>query len=253
MEVLNSLFAVLVLLSFIILPIGLIKPTWIKLKSRKMVAIVTTAGILIFTTLFALTQSDEQKAQIKAAQQKAELEQTAKDTVSEKEAEQPIETKAIEPIEEAKSVVVKNLGISAEEFKAKFNQELKRTDYKGINSLSTLKIEEINGNKSFTADLTPSISMLAELDDTDSLKTLSLVIGKHKNKEAALDYLALASIMTHVISPNEQDALPEALDLLKSAVNAPNTGVHERTVGNIKYQIIPSETIGLWFIIVPKE
>lgn len=248
MDALNSLFAVLFLLSFIVLLIGLIKPTWIKLKSRKMVAIVTIGAALVFMILFAVTQSDEQKAQIKAAQEKGELERA-----SEKEAEQPIETKAIEPAEETKSVEVKNLGLSAEEFRTKFNQKLKQTDYAGLRSLSKLNIEEINGNKSFTADLTPSVSMLGEVDDANNLKALLLIIGKHKDKDAALDYIMLASIMTYVISPNDKDALPEVLGLLETAVGAPNTGVHEKTVGNITYKIIPSDTIGLWFSIVPKE
>jgi hypothetical protein len=253
MDALNSLFAVLFLLSFVVLLIGLIKPTWIKLKSRKMVTIVTIGAALIFMILFAVTQSDEQKAQIKASQEKAELERAAKDKVTEQEAEKPIETKAIEPTKEVKSVEVKNLGLSAEEFRTKFNQKLKQIDFEGIKSLSKLNIEEINGNKSFTADLTPSISMLGEVDDANNLKALLLVIGKHKDKNAALDYIALASIMTNVISPNDKDALPEALDLLETAVKAPNTGVHEKTVGNITYKIIPSDTIGLWFSIVPKE
>lgn len=253
MDALNSLFAILFLLSFIVLLIGLIKPAWIKLKSRKMVAIVTIGAALAFMVLFAVTQSDEQKAQIKAAQEKAELERTVKAPVSTKEAEQPIETKAIEPAKETKSVEVKNLGLSAEEFRTKFNQKLKQTDCEGIRSLSKLNIEEINGNKSFTADLTPSISMLGEVDDANKLKGLLLVIGKHQDKDAALDYIALASIMTNVISPNDKNALPEALDLLETAVKAPNTGVHEKTVGNITYKIIPSDTLGLWFSIVPKE
>lgn len=95
--------------------------------------------------------------------------------------------------------------------------------------------------------------MLGEVDDANKLKGLLLVIGKHQDKDAALDYIALASIMTNVISPNDKNALPEALDLLETAVKAPNTGVHEKTVGNITYKIIPSDTLGLWFSIVPKE
>lgn len=245
MDALNSLFAVLFLLSFVALFIGLIKPNWIKLKNRKMVAIVTLGIALLSIILFAVTQSDEQKAQIKANQEKEQIERITNDKLPEKEGKQPAENSPIKTIE------VKNLGLSSEEFRTKLNEKL--IAYEGIKSLSKLNIEEINGKKSFTADLTPSISMLGELDDSNNLKAILLILGKHKDKNAALDYIALASAITHVISPHEKDALPEALDLLETAVNAPNTGVHEKTVGNVTYQIIPSDTIGLWFSIVPKE
>lgn len=245
MEALNGLFAVLVLVSFIALLIGLIKPTWIKLKNRKMVSIVTSVAILVFMILFSLTQSDEQKAQIKATQEKIELEKATKVNSSEKEIKKPTEVKVTES--------PKNLGLSAKEFRIRFNQKLQQTDYKGLKALSNLNIEEIDGNKSFTADLTPSISMWGEVNGADDLTAISLVMGKHLDKNAALDYIALSSILTSVISPNDKEALPETIELLERAVNSPNTGVYEKAIGNATYKIIPSDTIGLWFSIFPKE
>lgn len=66
MGIVNGVFALLVLLSFLAFIIGMIKPKFLKLKGRKHVALVTISAFIISTVIFSLTQSEEQKAQMQA-------------------------------------------------------------------------------------------------------------------------------------------------------------------------------------------
>lgn len=53
----DTLFFILLLVSFIGLPVGLIKPSWFKMKSRKQVGIIFGSAIVAFFVLFGITSS----------------------------------------------------------------------------------------------------------------------------------------------------------------------------------------------------
>lgn len=97
MEFLNGLSALIVLISFLAFVVGMIKPKFLKLKGRKQVALVTIGTFILFTIVFSLTQSEEQKAKIQAeanktAQEKALKEKEESDrTAKEKEDQLKVE------------------------------------------------------------------------------------------------------------------------------------------------------------------
>ncbi|WP_265092678.1 Ltp family lipoprotein [Acinetobacter sp. CS-2] len=67
MSFINGLFAILTLVLFILLIIGLIKPSVVKMKTRGKAFLVFFVGMIISSLIFDATMSDEEKAQAQAA------------------------------------------------------------------------------------------------------------------------------------------------------------------------------------------
>lgn len=93
MEFINGLSALVVLLSLFAFIVGMIKPKFLKLKGRKQVALVTIGAFIVFTIIFSLTQSEEQKAKIEAeanktAQENALKEKVESDRIAKEKADQ---------------------------------------------------------------------------------------------------------------------------------------------------------------------
>ena len=67
MSFINGLFAILTLVLFILLIIGLIKPSIVKMKTRGKVFLVFFVSMIISSLIFNATISDEEKAKAQAA------------------------------------------------------------------------------------------------------------------------------------------------------------------------------------------
>lgn len=67
MSFINGLFAILTLVLFILLIIGLIKPSVVKMKTRGKAFLVFFVGMIISSLIFDATMSDEEKAKAQAA------------------------------------------------------------------------------------------------------------------------------------------------------------------------------------------
>ena len=66
MSFINGLFAILTLVLFILLIIGLIKPSVVKMKTRGKAFLVFFVGMIISSLIFDATMSDEEKAKAQA-------------------------------------------------------------------------------------------------------------------------------------------------------------------------------------------
>lgn len=66
MAFINGLFAILTLVLFILLIIGLVKPSVVKMKTRGKAFLVFFVGMIISSLIFDATMSDEEKAQAQA-------------------------------------------------------------------------------------------------------------------------------------------------------------------------------------------
>ncbi|MDI1222797.1 MULTISPECIES: Ltp family lipoprotein [Acinetobacter] len=73
MELVNGLFAFLTLIFFILLIVGLVKPSLVKMPSRGKAFIVFFATMIISSIAFNASMSDEQKTKIEQDKLKAEL------------------------------------------------------------------------------------------------------------------------------------------------------------------------------------
>ena len=66
MSFINGLFAILTLVLFILLIIGLVKPSVVKMKTRGKAFLVFFVGMIISSLIFHATMSDEEKAKAQA-------------------------------------------------------------------------------------------------------------------------------------------------------------------------------------------
>jgi len=66
MAFINGLFAILTLVLFILLIIGLVKPSVVKMKTRGKAFLVFFVGMIISSLIFDATMSDEEKAKAQA-------------------------------------------------------------------------------------------------------------------------------------------------------------------------------------------
>ncbi len=66
MSFINGLFAILTLVLFILLIIGLVKPSVVKMKTRGKAFLVFFVGMIISSLIFDATMSDEEKAKAQA-------------------------------------------------------------------------------------------------------------------------------------------------------------------------------------------
>lgn len=66
---LNSLFSIMSIVFFVVLVIGLIKPSWVKMENRGKAFLYFFSGMMICSTLHFLTLSAEDKERIKASSQ----------------------------------------------------------------------------------------------------------------------------------------------------------------------------------------
>lgn len=69
MSFLNGLFSIISMVFLLILLIGLIKPSWVKMQTRGQAFLYFFSGMVLFSTLHFLTLSDEDKQRIKAESQ----------------------------------------------------------------------------------------------------------------------------------------------------------------------------------------
>ncbi len=78
-KVMNNLFLFLLLVSLVALPVGLVKPSWVRLDSRKRVSKIMGGSILAFFILFAIT-SDSTPEELATSQNTPVVETKAEAT-----------------------------------------------------------------------------------------------------------------------------------------------------------------------------
>lgn len=88
----DTLFFILALLSLILVPVGLIKPSLLKMPGRPQALVVTAGATFLFLILFVVTAPSTEKSTEK---------ETEKETVAKVE-----DTKEVEEVEEVEEVIV---------------------------------------------------------------------------------------------------------------------------------------------------
>lgn len=73
-----NLFALFALVSLVLLVVGLIKPSWIRFKSRWLVALVMFGAVIVFSSLTTSFLTPEDRAKMEAEKQQAAIEADAK-------------------------------------------------------------------------------------------------------------------------------------------------------------------------------
>ena len=95
MGFLNGIFALAGLVFFILIFVGLIKPSFVKMKSRGKAFLVFFVAFIVSCILFDATMSEEERARINEGQTKSESVQEVKTTEETVKPEEPKEVLAV--------------------------------------------------------------------------------------------------------------------------------------------------------------
>lgn len=269
---------ILVSILFILLPFllifALIKPSKLHIRTKKnpsgrwswkqffgfLVATFVVATVL----LVAGAQSD-------SVQESIEEDEAAETTVVEPEQPQPKADEEpvvapVQPLKEADPKPVKaqakqseTFGMTVSEFGNAFMAHAKEA---GLGDHAWERDPELSKgavDDSFTVMLRDDLAMNGTVDKNGELKGITYIMGKtDEGDTAAMNMLVLGGLTARVLNPNvSPNKASEAIsDLMISAVETfekTGSATETKTVGDVKYTVVASKSLGLWLAFEPAE
>lgn len=126
MGFINGLFALLTLIFFVLIFVGLIKPSLVKMPSRGKAFLVFFIAFIVSTIIFSVTSSDEQKATYEKNNQKAETSSTTpQESQSTHQQNDNIQEQPTEPVEQIIKVTADQLFAEYDSNEIAANQKFK--------------------------------------------------------------------------------------------------------------------------------
>ena len=240
MEIINGFSAFIVLFSFIALCIGLIKPNWLKLTSRKSVIFITLSIFFLFMIIFSFTMSEEQKKS-SSTHKNIEIEPPKSNSNNIEKLNKPVE------------VETKNLGLTPEQFRKVFNSKLTSLDVKGLRPLAEFSIRDGNVKDTFTVNITNAVSIVGKVSKSGKIESLIMMYDHSDVEKESLNYILLTGLMIQAVS-NDDEIPKQVAPLLTYAVKNMESEKENnfQIINDIKYSATSDKATGTWFIIEPK-
>ncbi|MFW1665074.1 hypothetical protein [Acinetobacter ursingii] len=259
MEVISVLAALLLLIIFVAMIIGLIKPSLLKnpkkpnnIPSRKEILLGGIVALVLLTVIGVATAPDIKKE----AEQEKKTEQTqTKETIAEPKPE-IIPEISKEPLQPVRTDA--NLGMTPEQFRQAFNQRLKNLDIDTIRPFGEFDVKKGDVHDVFQVNVSPDVSLTGTVNHDGMLRGITyIVIPSGDSQKAMMETLILTGLTSNIINGEENksktgkvvtDLLTKALDGIDKEKNT-----HKASVGNVEYFATASKQMGLWFSIEPAE
>lgn len=276
---------ILFLLVPVLLVLGLLMPAKFKIRTKKNLGgrwswkqffgYLAAAYVMSIVFLAIGVDSDSvQKIAQENEAEKAELEATKPVEVVEKpavvaeektvpvqqikkETPKPIEAKKEQP---EKSVVQdKTFGITVNEFGRTLMAEAKDLGLGDHAWGSDPELKKGAVNDTFTVMLRDDLALNGTVDKNGELKGITYIMGKtDKGDEAAMNMLLFGGLTARALNPNvpPKKASEVVGDLMVSAVEKfkkTGSATETKTVGDVKYTVIASKSIGLWLAFEPAK
>ncbi|WP_228155131.1 hypothetical protein [Acinetobacter ursingii] len=174
-----------------------------------------------------------------------------------------IEPVTVEPkVEKADTVkaesvkVEENLGMTPEEFRKKFNAELKKHEIDFIRPLGEFDIKNGNVRDSFTVQFSTDLGITGTVNKDGMLREVLVIMTNSSEAENPVPSLfVVTGNISNILSNNSKQGTESLVDLIKKAMegmkNKENT--HSKVIGNVKYYAIASPEMGLWVGFSPKN
>jgi len=164
--------------------------------------------------------------------------------------EAPI-SKKNEPIK-----IESNLGIKPEEFRKKFNAQLKNLEITTVRPVAEFDMYKGEVRDTFQVYFTDSLGLNGVVNKDGTLRELTYIVGATRDYEnAMMDLLIVTGVTARVLNPNNDNAPPQIVELIN--VTLENVGkeknVHHTIVGNNRYYAMANEAIGLWVGFAPAK
>jgi len=233
-------FTLLLFIAFIGMVVFLIKPslTSIRMKpalSRKHILLY---GLALNFILFALIGVFAPEVDNKEAQA---IQNEVLPIVAEKEI-QPVKAEA-------------NIGMTPEQFRQKFNRQLKTLDIETIRPLAEFDIKTGDVRDTFQIIFSQDVGLTGTVNKDGSLRELIFIVGGTKEYEKAMiDLLILSGITANIISP-DTEAKNELIKLITAALKHidQEENTHKKVIGAVEYYALANEVTGLWVGVSPAE
>lgn len=242
--VLAYLFTFLLLITFITTIASLIKPSLTQTKSRPAQSRknIFFSGIflsLLFLVLIGIFAPEVENKEVQTASPTVQNEVLPE--VSEKDV-QPVKADA-------------NLGMTPEQFRQRFNKQLKALDIETIRPVAEFDIKNGSVRDTFQLMFSQDVGLTGTVNKDGYLRELIFVVGGTKEYEKAMmNLLILSGIAAQVISP-ETEAGNELMKLITAALKniGQEENSHSKVFGSVEYYALANEVTGLWVGITPAE
>lgn len=235
-------FALLFLVASIGTIIFLVKPSLTQIKSNPALSRgkILLYGFALNIVLLALVgvfapevDNTDSQAAAPAAQNAAQPE------IAEKEV-QPVKVEA-------------NLGMTPEQFRQKFNAQLKALDIETIRPVAEFDIKEGSVRDTFQIMFTQYVGLTGTVNKDGSLRELIFTVGgTEESEKAMMDLLIMSGITAQVISPGTE-AGNELVKLITAALKniGKEENTHKKVIGDVEYYALANEITGLWVGVSP--
>ncbi|BBF79279.1 MULTISPECIES: hypothetical protein [Acinetobacter] len=262
MGFLNGLFALLSVVFLVLLIVGLINPSWVKMKSRGKSTLIYFIAMLACSVVVGVTTSDEEKARQKAESEKRQQIEAAeaekKKIDSEQNKQESINPPQPEVIPEISKETLKpvaneqsnaSLGFTPEEFRQKLNDEIIQVDADGLKPLK--KIEVVKGTFNI-GDLSGlDLSLLGKVNNQGKIESLNYIFPPSKTEEEVAGVLLYLGLTAKILNPeiSMEKKSPKIVDLITKAAKGIDNkeNMHREKVGNVTYFTNASKNTGFWF------
>lgn len=253
-----ELFAFLFLIGLIITCVFMAKPSLSRFKgrpalTRKKIALYGFGTCFVFFVLIGVFAPALPPTPVNTAKPDGVSETENKKTAIKAAPVEPIAEKVevVQPV-----IVEENLGMTPEEFRKKFNAELKKHDVSFIRPLGEFDIKKGNFRDSFIVQFSDDLGISGTVNKDGMLREVLVIMTNSNEAENPVPNLFVVTGTTsNILSNNSKEGTESVVDLIKKAMegmkNTKNT--HSKVIGDVKYYAIASPEMGLWVGFSPKE
>ena len=150
-----------------------------------------------------------------------------------------------------------NLGITPEQFRKKFNAQLKKHDISFIRPLGEFDINQGDVRDSFLVQFSDDLGMTGTVNKDGMLREVLFIMTNSNETENPVPNMLIVTATTSNIlnSKNTKDGADTLIDLIKKSMEGMETkeNTHSKVIGDVKYYAIASPEMGLWVGFSPKD
>lgn len=265
MEAISAIASLLLLIVIIVMFVGLINPKWIKNfkqpdkpYTRKQIFWGGVIGTVVFTTIGVITLPEvknDQKALTQEAEAQAEEAAGVDTTAQSLSAQAPVkQTEAVPDSAKEKH----NLGITAEEFRTRYNAGVKTLNLDGVHTLKKFDMTVGSVRDVFQVKTTDHVLLTGSVDKDGMLHELTFMYGG-EGESAGLEGIKAvltATLAAQAVNPDYKAQAAKALTRITTEA-MDNLDTEDNTVrevfGDFEYYAMASTELGLWIGIINKN
>lgn len=254
----SELFSILFFIGLIITCVFMAKPSLSQFKNRpaltrKKIALYGFGTCFVLFALIGVFAPAVPSTPVNTVKPDDVSETENKKTAIKAAPVEPIaeKVKVVQPV-----VVEENLGMTPEEFRKKFNAELKKHDVSFIRPLGEFDIKKGNVRDSFTVQFSTDLGITGTVNKDGMLREVLVIMTNSSEAENPVPSLfVVTGNISNILSNNSKQGTESLVDLIKKAMEGieKNDNSHSSVVGDVKYYALASKEIGLWVGFSPKN